>query len=65
LSLCHNAVPEKNDYTSSSPDELALVNFAKFAGYEFVQKNDYNELEILERVGDHEKIIKYRLLHTL
>lgn len=58
-------MPEKSNYTSSSPDELALVNFAKFTGYEFVQKNDFNELEVLERVGGQERILKYRLLHTL
>lgn len=41
LSLCHEVVVEKtsdnkNIYSSSSPDEIAIINFAKFCGYEFI-----------------------------
>lgn len=39
LALCHSVVVENkgNDviYNASSPDELALINFAKFCGVEF------------------------------
>jgi phospholipid-transporting ATPase len=40
LALCHSiTVEEDNDeklvYNSASPDELALVNFAKFSGWEY------------------------------
>lgn len=66
LSLCHNVITEKNSYTSSSPDELALVSFAKYIGYKFLQKNDNNEMEILEKLpGREEKVLRYKLLHTL
>ena len=30
-----------------------------------MQKNDFNELELLEKVGGKERLLKYRLLHTL
>ena len=36
LALCHTIIIEKNDgqitYNAASPDELALINFAKFCG---------------------------------
>jgi len=40
LSLCHSIIVENTDegivYNSPSPDELALVNFAKLYGYEYL-----------------------------
>ena len=37
LAFCHTIVIEKRDneiiYNASSPDELALVNFAKYCGF--------------------------------
>lgn len=46
LALCHTVVAENRQnevfYNASSPDELALVNFAKFCGVEFRGlQNDY------------------------
>ena len=39
ISLCHTIITETQDskivYNASSPDELALVNFARFLGYEY------------------------------
>lgn len=39
MSLCHSIITESKDgkilYNASSPDELALVNFARFIGYEY------------------------------
>jgi len=39
LALCHNIITEIKDgkivYNASSPDELALVNFARFIGCEY------------------------------
>ena len=45
LALCHDIIVEKEkgepSYSSSSPDEIALVNFAKFCGYEYLgEEND-------------------------
>lgn len=35
-------------YSASSPDELALVNAAKYLGYEFVSRNPLeNSIEVL------------------
>lgn len=31
---------------ASSPDELALVNFARYSGYEFLGINEKNEMEV-------------------
>lgn len=40
LAICHSIIIEKkNDkltYNASSPDELALVNAAKFCGFEYL-----------------------------
>ncbi len=39
LALCHDIIVEEKGteliYNAASPDELALVNFAKFMGYEY------------------------------
>ena len=40
LAICHTAVINIEDdgsssYTATSPDEFALVNFAKFVGVEY------------------------------
>ena len=40
MALCHNVIAEINKkgelcYNATSPDELALINFARFCGYEF------------------------------
>ena len=46
MALCHEiAVQTKNNatvYNASSPDELALVNFAKFCGYELIDVTSDN-----------------------
>lgn len=51
LGLCHTVVVEKKGeqkfYNSSSPDELALVNAAKYFGYIFKGRNDDNGIELL------------------
>jgi hypothetical protein len=35
---------KKLDLTAQSPDELALLNCAKYYGVNFVERNQYNEL---------------------
>ena len=58
LALCHNVQTLKNQqnekepviFSGTSPDELALINAAKYYGIRFVERNQYNEL-ILE--NDH------------
>lgn len=39
-------IKEEDGYTSSSPDELALVNFASYIGYTFLEKDDDNVMKI-------------------
>lgn len=41
IATCHTIITDKNNdgetiYNASSPDELALVNFAKFCGVEYL-----------------------------
>ena len=44
LAVCHTIISEENDgkieYKASSPDELALVNAAKFFGVEYVGRDE-------------------------
>ena len=48
-------------YNASSPDELALVNAAKFFGYRFVRRDEENNL-ILDINGEEKA---YKLLNIL
>jgi len=61
--LPHSIIVErKNDepvYNASSPDELALVNAAKYFGVEFVERKDDNFIVINYK----NQIFKYKLLH--
>ncbi len=65
MAICHSVIPEKNQETgevimnSSSPDEAALVNGAKFLGAEFSDRTEDNEI-ILKY---NKKIYEYKLLH--
>jgi magnesium-transporting ATPase (P-type) len=50
LGVCHTVVAEAKDgnilYNASSPDELALVNAAKYFGYYFKGRDDDNNIEV-------------------
>jgi len=50
IALCHEVIVERVDgqstYNSSSPDEIALINFAKLCGYEYLGE-------------EHEKMLVY------
>lgn len=65
LSTCHTInIETKNGaqtYSASSPDELALVNFAKFAGYEYVGTSSEGYLD----VSVNGSIKRCKLLHIL
>lgn len=51
LALCHTVVvdykEEKQFYNASSPDELALVNSAKYFDYIFNGRDEDNNIEIV------------------
>ena len=66
LGVCHTVVAEaKQDgnivYNASSPDELALVNAAKYFGYYFKGRDDDNNIEV-EILG---KSIRFQLLTVI
>ena len=54
LALCHSGVTEKSavegddnvTYSASSPDELALINAAKYFGYYFKYRDEHGNMEI-------------------
>lgn len=50
LSICHTVITDTKDgkiiYNATSPDELALLNFAKFVGYEFIGVDERNVMKI-------------------
>jgi len=65
LSTCHSINIDETkgsrEYSASSPDELALVNFAKYCNYEYIGKTEKDEL-LLKIFGKDQK---HRLLHML
>ncbi len=56
LSLCHTVIVEEDPktnatiYNSASPDELALVQFAKYSGWEYKGMNKDNQMVIHRRL---------------
>lgn len=65
MSICHSVIPEKNEETgeiffnSSSPDEAALVNGAKFLGAEFSDRTEDNNIIVKFR----KETFKFKLLY--
>lgn len=66
LSMCHSVIAEEKNnnyvYNASSPDELALVNFAKYMGFEFQGLDEYNYLNVKIK---NEGVLRYKFLHEL
>ena len=62
LALCHNIVidQETGAYNAASPDELALVNFAKQQGTTFGGFDDDDNMIVETAQGPQ----KYKLLHV-
>ena len=65
LAICHTVLTEEKNgqiiYNASSPDELALLNFAKFIGCEFLGMDDNNNI-IINFFGEK---FTYKLLYIL
>jgi len=66
LALCHTVIIEKLKngkavYNASSPDELALVNAAKYFGVEFIERDHDNNVTI----NFKGEIRKYQLLNII
>lgn len=67
LAICHTVIIQKNkkgelQYNAASPDELALVNGAKFFGYTFEKRDEDNFIYLKLKDGSIEK---YELLCVL
>ena len=65
LALCHTIIIENKNgqinYNASSPDELALVNAARFFGVKFVDRDEENNIYI-DFKKDRQK---WKLLNTI
>jgi magnesium-transporting ATPase (P-type) len=65
LALCHTIIIEnkngKVSYNASSPDELALVNAARFFGAQFSDRDEDNNMTINFRGRNQ----KYKLLNLI
>jgi magnesium-transporting ATPase (P-type) len=63
LAICHTIVIDERTgkYNASSPDELALVNAAKFFGAKFVKRDEDNNVIVNFLGKEH----RYRLLNIL
>ena len=72
LALCHSVITDQNtlpniSYKSSSPDETAMVNCARYFGIIFEGRDVYDNIFIMEKNKNDEKYekITYKLLNCL
>ena len=63
MSLCHTIIIDQKTgkYNASSPDELALVNAAKQFGFEFLNRDEDDNLKIRDDKGNEKE---YKLLNV-
>lgn len=59
LALNHSVLIGSKGYCASSPDELALVNAAKYMGYEFINRENKDNSVTISVQG---KLRTYHLL---
>jgi phospholipid-transporting ATPase len=69
LAVCHTVIVESEDgkvgYNASSPDELALVNAARYFGYFFKGRDGDNFIEVEHcdiHSGENIETLKFELL---
>lgn len=75
LGLCHTVIAEKKKtkeeqdyiaYNASSPDELALVNGARYLGFAFRERDEEGDMIIdVSRPGQKKEVKKYKLLNLI
>lgn len=62
ICLCHDIYVERDGekviYNSSSPDQIALINFAKLQEKELLGEHNHF-IEIAEGTGNRRRVIKY------
>ncbi|EGR33523.1 phospholipid-translocating p-type flippase family protein, putative [Ichthyophthirius multifiliis] len=65
LACCHEIIYNEKveKYQASSPDDLALVNFAKFCGFQYLGKDNDDIIQIKE--SEQNKIWKFKLLNLI
>jgi phospholipid-transporting ATPase len=64
LATCHTIIIDarKGSYNSASPDELALVNAAKQFGYEFLERDEFDNIVVKnKKTGE---LFKYKMLNV-
>lgn len=66
LGICHTIVydEKKDKYNAASPDELALVNFAKQQGMEFKGMDIDDNMVVKDTTGSLPKNLTFKLLHV-
>jgi len=62
LALNHSVLIGSRGYCASSPDELALVNAAKFLGYRFIGRDNKENTVTISIKG---KSVVYKLLQVI
>ena len=65
LAVCHTIIVEEKDgqlqYNASSPDELALVNAAKYFNYTFIGRDEDNNITLQTK----SRVKKFKLLNLI
>ncbi len=65
ISFCHNIITEdkNNDvhYNASSPDELALLNFARYIGFKYMGTDENNNMVVTFKGKEIKKKLLYEL----
>lgn len=56
---------QSSQLSSPSPDELALLNAAKYYGIKFVERNQYNEIIIENDHHQQSQVYKFELLNVI
>lgn len=68
MAVCHGIIAEEEgdniNFSSSSPDEIALANFAKMCGYEFRGKTPENKIIIRTKDGESQIKLIYEFEFT-
>lgn len=75
LGICHTVIAEKKkdkegnpyvSYNASSPDELALVNGARYLGFAFRERDEEGDMIVdVDYPGQEKQVLKYRLLNLI
>ena len=67
LALCHTVIIDTNtgEYNASSPDELALVEGAKSHGFELINRDHNNVIDLQVPAWGYSATRKFKVLNVL